>query len=131
VGLDDHAAFALAQLASLTYSGGDRTGGEELAREALVTAEAAGAPWPAAMARVELARCAAAAGGADAAEKLYREVIDWSEAQRLHQAREGLFVALAGSPVTPALLGLAELAEARGDAVAAAELRGRAGLALT
>ena len=51
--------------------------------------------------------------------------------QRPRQARESLFVALAGSPATAALLGLAELAEARGDTAAADELRGRADLALT
>ena len=131
IGFDDHAAFALARQASLALAGGELRGAEELARQALATAEAAGAPWPAALARVQLARCAAAAGDADTAEQLYRDVLDWSEAQRPHQARESLFIALAGSPVTPALLGLAELAEARGDAAAADELRARAGLALT
>jgi hypothetical protein len=45
-------------------------------------------------------------------------------------AREALFVALAGSPATRALLGLAELAEASGDSEAADELRARAELAL-
>ena len=131
IGFDDHAAFALARQASLALAGGELRGAEELARQALATAEAAGAPWPAALARVQLARCAAAAGDADTADQLYRDVLDWSEAQRPHQARESLFIALAGSPVTPALLGLAELAEARGDAAAADELRARAGLALT
>ena len=67
----------------------------------------------------------------DAAERLYREVLEWSQTQRPHQARESLFLALAGSPATAALLGLAELAEARGDTASADELRGRAGLALT
>ncbi len=131
VGFRDHAAFALACEASLAFAGGDVVGAEGLARRALSTAEAVEALWPAALARVQLARCAAATGDADAAESLYREVIDWSQAERPHQAREALFVALAGSPVTPALLGLAELAETRGDTATADELRGRAGLALT
>jgi hypothetical protein len=121
VGFDDHAAFALARQASLALAGGELRGAEELARLALTTAEAAGAPWPAALARVQLARCAAAAGDSDTAEQLYREVVDWSWAQRPHQARESLFIALAGSPATPALLGLAELAEASGDAAMADE----------
>ena len=42
-----------------------------------------------------------------------------------------LFAALADSPATAALFGLAELADARGDTAAADELRERAGLALT
>jgi hypothetical protein len=57
-------------------------------------------------------------------------VIASSEEPRQHAAREALFIALVGSPVTAALLGLAEIAEARGDAEAADELRARAGLAL-
>ena len=44
------------------------------------------------------ARIAAAAGDADGAERLYRQVLEWSQLQRPHQARESLFVALAGSP---------------------------------
>ena len=131
IGFDDHAAFALALQASLALAAGELRRAEELARHALATAEAAEAPWPAALARVELARCAAAAGDADTADQLYRDVLDWAEVQRPHQARESLFIALVGSPVTPALLGLAELAEARGDAASADELRARAGLALT
>jgi hypothetical protein len=72
-----------------------------------------------------------ASGNADTAESLYRRVLEWSQLQRPHQARESLFVALAGSPTTAALLGLAEIAEARGDTASADELRGRAGVALT
>jgi hypothetical protein len=58
-------------------------------------------------------------------------VLDWSQLQRPHKARESLFVALAGGPTTAALLGLAEIAERRGDTASADELRVRAGLALT
>jgi hypothetical protein len=58
-------------------------------------------------------------------------VLDWSALPRPHRARESLFVALAGDPATAALLGLADLADARGDALAAGDLRQRAGLALT
>jgi hypothetical protein len=130
VGFGDHAAFALACRASLALSRGEVPAAETLARRALGTAEAAGATWPAALAQVQLARWAAATGDAATAEQLYRDVLDWSQARRPHLGRESLFVALAGNPVTPALLGLAELAEASGDAVAAEELRARAGLAL-
>jgi len=130
VGFGDHAAFALACHASLPLSRGDVPAAETLARRALATAEAAGATWAAAFARVQLARCAAATGDAATAEQLYRDVLGWSEARRPHLGRESLFVALAGNPVTRALLGLAELAEASGDAVAAEELRARADLAL-
>ena len=131
IGFGDHAAFALSALGSNALANGDLREAEELQRQALATAEAADATWVAAHARVQLARIAAATGDADAAESLYRQVLEWSQLQRPHQARESLFVALAGSPATAALLGLAEIAEARGDTAAADELRARAGLALT
>jgi len=59
------------------------------------------------------ARIAAASGNADDAARLYREVVAWSKAARPHQARESLFVALAGNPATAAERGLAEIAEPR------------------
>ena len=129
IGFGDHAAFALSALGSSALANGDLREAEELQRQALATADAADATWVAAHVRVQLARVAAATGDADAAERLYRQVLEWSQLQRPHQARESLFVALAGSPATAALLGLAEIAEARGDTAAADELRGRAVLA--
>jgi hypothetical protein len=58
-------------------------------------------------------------------------VLDWSTSPRPHQARETLFIALAGNPATAALGGLAELADARGDEATADGFRRRAGLALS
>jgi len=130
-GFADHAAFALSGIGSNALADGDLSEAEELQRQALATAEAAQTTWAAAHARVQLARTAAAAGDAATAERLYRQVLEWSQLQRPHQARESLFVALAGGPATAALRGLAEIAEARGDTASADELRGRAGLALT
>jgi hypothetical protein len=75
---------------------------------------------------VELGRACAAAGDADTAEKLYRQALDWSSRQRPHRARESIFVVIAGSPATGALLGLADLAAARGATKTADELRARA-----
>ena len=103
VGFGDHAAFALAGLGSDALARGDLGEAEELLRQALAPAEAARAPWVVAHARVQLGRNAAAAGDADGAERLYREVLDWSPTQRPHQARESLFLALAGSPAAAAL----------------------------
>ena len=131
VGFGDHAAFALAGLGRNALATGDLREAEELERQALATAEAAHAPWVAAHARVQLARIAAAAEDPDGAERLYRQVVDWSQLQRPHQARESLFVALAGSPATAALLGLAEIADGRGDTASADDFRGRAGVAPT
>lgn len=48
-----------------------------------------------------------------------RLTLEWSAAARPCHARESLFVTLVGSPATGALLGLAETADARGDAAAA------------
>ena len=131
VAFDDHAAFALAGLGANALANGDLHEAEELQRQALLTAEAAQATWVAAYARVQLGRLAATSGDADGAESLYRQVLEWSQTERPRQSRESLFLALAGSPATAALLGLAELAESRGDTAAAHEFRGRAGLTLT
>jgi hypothetical protein len=131
VAFGDHAAFALAGLGASALASRDLHEAEKLERQALVTAEAAHAPWVAAHARVQLGRIAAASGDADAAERLYQNVLEWSQLERPHEARENLFLALAGPLATAALLGLAELSEARGDSAAANEVRGRAGLALT
>ena len=101
IGFGDHAAFALSGLGTSALASGDLREAEELQRQALATAEAAEATLVAAHARVQLARIAAASGDADGAERLYRQVIEWSQLQRPHQARESLFVALAGNPAPP------------------------------
>ena len=131
VGFGEHAAFALAGLGSIALANGDLREAEELQRQALATAEAAQAPLAAAHAGIQLARIAARRGDAPTAERQYRQVLERSQTQRPRQAREILFVALADSPATAALLGLAELADARGDTASADELRLRAGVALT
>jgi predicted ATPase len=115
IGFGDHAAFALTGLGAIARASGDLRKAEELQRQALATAEAAQAPWVAAQASVELARIAAASGNTGEADRLYREVLEWSTMQRPHQARESLFVALAGNPATAAERGLAEIAEPRPD----------------
>jgi tetratricopeptide repeat protein len=116
IGFADHAAFALWALGSIALANGDPHEAEELQRQALATAEAAGAPWVAAHTRVQLGLIAAATGDAETADGLYRGVLDWSQLERPHQARESLFVALAGDPAAAAERGLAEIAEPRPDA---------------
>ncbi|HEV8460916.1 MAG TPA: BTAD domain-containing putative transcriptional regulator [Gaiellaceae bacterium] len=111
IGFGDHAAFALAGLGANALASGDLHGAEELQRQALATAEAAHATWAASHARLQLARIAAAAGDPAAAARLYQQVLEWSQTERPHEARESLFLALAGSPATAAELGLAELGE--------------------
>ena len=125
----DHAAFAFARLGCHALASGSLLEAAELFRRAIAAADAARAPWVTAYARVELGRARAAAGDADTAERLYRHALEWSVRPRPHRARESLFVVIAGSPATGALLGLADLATARGDAEAADELRARAELA--
>lgn len=124
-GLEHDVSFALTGLGSCALAGGDVRRAREFQRRAVATAEGTGASWFVAHARVQLARALEAAGEPDTAERLYREVVDWSELKRLHQAQETLPAALAGSPGAAALLGLAELAASR-DAAAADELRARA-----
>ena len=98
-------------------------------RRALAVADAASASWLVAHVKARLAQVGAAVGDAESAATLYRSVVAWSREPRRHDAREALFIALVGSPATAALVGLAELADARGDGAAADELRAEAGLA--
>ncbi|HTS73319.1 MAG TPA: hypothetical protein VMG74_06385, partial [Gaiellaceae bacterium] len=117
IGFGDHAAFALVRLGAIALANGDLHEAEELQLQALATAEVAQATLVAAQARVQLARIAAASGDAEEAGRLYREVIAWSTVERPHQARESLFVALAGNPAAPAESGLAEIREPRPEIV--------------
>jgi predicted ATPase/DNA-binding SARP family transcriptional activator len=130
VGFTEHASFALSGLGSIAFADGNLREAEARYRRAVTVAEAASAPWLLAHAKARLAQVLAAVGDVEAAATLYRGVIAWSEEPRQHEAREALFIALVGSPWTAALLGLAELADARGDAGVADELRARAGLVL-
>jgi predicted ATPase len=125
-GFADHSSFALARLGANALARGDLHDAEALARRALAVAEAAHAAWAAAHARVLLGRVLSLRGDPDSAERLYRSVVEWSEQMRLHQPRETLFLALAGSPGAKALAGLAEHADAEGDHALADELRERA-----
>ena len=130
-GFADHASFALTGLGSMAFATGELVEAEVNLRRALAVAEAASAPWVSAHARSALAQLLKATDDAEAAATLYSDVIAWSEVHRRHEAREALFIALAGSPATAALHGLAEIADARGDTASADDLRRRAGLALT
>jgi hypothetical protein len=111
VGFGDHAAFALVGLGSHALAEGDLRRAEELERQALETAYAAHATSIAAYARVVLAQIAAASGDGPGARQRYRQVLEWSQTERPHEARESLFLALAGDPAAAAERGLAELGE--------------------
>jgi predicted ATPase len=113
-GFADHASFALARLGAQALASGDLAHAEELERHALSAAEGAGASWTAAYARIELGRVLAASGEAETAAALLRDVLEWSERSRSHQARESLFIALAGDPAAAADAGLTRLAEQAG-----------------
>ena len=124
--LATYASFALAGLGASALIADEPRDAEELARQAIATAEAAHAPWFAAHARVQLARSLVAAGDLDAAAAVYETAVEWSERAGHERPREMQFAALGGSPGVTALLELSELAAARGDD-AASGLRTRAG----
>ena len=126
IGFRDHASFALSGLGSVALAGGDVWTAEEFLRRALGAALYDPKGWLVAHARAQLAHALAANGDVETAEKLYRNVAEWSERQRPHRARETLFLALSGSPGAAALLGLAELADAQDEPALADDLRERA-----
>jgi hypothetical protein len=120
-GFVDHASFALAALASSALARGEVSNAEELARQALAAADAARSPFATAHARVGLGRVLATIGDKDTAETMYRHVLDWSERPHPHDARESLFLVLAGDPTPAALAGLAELSGSRGETAVASQ----------
>jgi tetratricopeptide (TPR) repeat protein len=124
-GFADHAAFALAALGWVAFVRGDLRKAEELERRALAAAETAQSPWVAAHARVRLARVLAASGAVESAEELYRDVLHWCDTTRPHEARESLFLALAGDPGSAAREGLDDLVQPREGAAVSTAAEGR------
>ena len=108
-GFADHASFALTGLGSTAFGAGNLEEAEAQYRRALELAEAASASWLVAHAKAKLAQVLETAGDADGAATLYRDVLAWCEEPRRHEAREALFIALAGSPATAARRGLGTL----------------------
>ena len=109
VGFPDHAAFALTALGLQALERGDGRRAEELERRAIAVADQGAETWAGAHARVALARVLSARGDAETAGALLRNVIAWCEHPRAHEARESLFLALAGDPADAAAAALAEL----------------------
>jgi predicted ATPase len=103
-GFADHAAFALTGLGSIAFANGDLDGAEEHYRRALAVANAVSHSWLVAHTRARLAQVLERRGDAEAAAMLCRAVIEWSYQPRRHDAREALFIALAGSPAEVARL---------------------------
>jgi predicted ATPase/DNA-binding SARP family transcriptional activator len=112
-GFADHAAFALTGLGAIAFANGDLDGAEAHCRRALAVANAGSHSWLVAHTRARLAQVLERRGDAEAAAMLYRAVIEWSHQPRRHDAREALFIALAGSPSEVALLVAGEAAPAR------------------
>jgi predicted ATPase/DNA-binding SARP family transcriptional activator len=112
-GFADHAAFALTGLGSIAFATGDLDAAEAHYRHALAVANAVSHSWLVAHTRARLAQVLERRGDAEAAAMLYRAVIEWSHQPRRHDAREALFIALAGSPSEVALLGAGEAAPGR------------------
>ena len=108
------------------FASGDLRTAEELERRALAAAEAARSPWAAAHARVRLARVLVAAGAADTAEQLYRDVLEWSDTlPAARSSRES--VRARRRPGAAARAGLDDLGQPQGTAA----LPARAESALT
>jgi tetratricopeptide (TPR) repeat protein len=103
-GFADHAAFALTGLGSIAFANGDLDVAEAHYRRALAVANSVSHSWLVAHTRARLAQVFERRGDAEGAAELYRAVIEWSQQPRRHDAREALFISLAGSPAEVALL---------------------------
>ena len=110
IGFGDHAAFALAAWerarSRTAICGTRRSSSVRRSRQRRKPTRR----WSRLTRASTSAQIAAASGNADDAARLYREVVAWSKADRPHQARESLFVALGGNPATAAEHGLADVA---------------------
>jgi len=120
--LPHYVAFVLGELGRLAMRAGDLEGAEALQTEAVTTAQAADSPWFVALAQTFLAVTLQRRGDIAQAEALLREVRTWAERPDARQTRATFFIALGGSPYARSLLGLGELAVARGALVDANQL---------
>jgi len=124
LGLPHYVAFAQAGRGRLLARSGDTAGAEAQQADAVRTAELAGSPWFAALARTELAATLDRAGRTGEASALLRHVRDWAESPGARGTRATFFTVLGGSPYARCLVGLGALA---GDRSTAEQLL-RAGL---
>jgi tetratricopeptide (TPR) repeat protein len=97
-GFADHAAFALTGLGSICLGSDDLDAAEAHYRRALTVANSVSHSWLVAYTRARLAQVLEQRGDVEGASALRRGVIEWSRQPRRHDAREALFIALAGSP---------------------------------
>ncbi|MFG1620482.1 BTAD domain-containing putative transcriptional regulator [Kribbella sp. NPDC049227] len=97
--LNHYVSFALVQVGRTALLDSDQAAAEGAYREALMTAEAAGAGWFAALARVGLATALRSKGDDEAASHTLQQVLTWAEHANTH-ARQFFYLALAGDPHT-------------------------------
>jgi hypothetical protein len=122
--LPHYVAFAQGERGRLLARTGDVPGAEAVQAEAVRTAEAAGSPWFAALARTGLATTLQRVGRTGEAAALLRHVRDWAESPGARGTRATFFTVLGGSPYARCLIGLGALAGDRDTA----ELLLRSGL---
>jgi hypothetical protein len=109
----------LTGLGSIAFANGDLDVADAHYRRALAVANAVSHSWLVAHTRARLAQVLERRGDAEGATMLYRAVIEWSNQPRRHDAREALFIALAGSPAEVALLPAGALEFEDGEAAPA------------
>jgi predicted ATPase/DNA-binding SARP family transcriptional activator len=97
-GFADHAAFALTGLGSICFTSDDLDAAEGHYRRALTVANSVSHSWLVAYTRARLAQVLERRGDHAGASALRGAVTDWSRQPRRHDAREALFIALAGNP---------------------------------
>jgi predicted ATPase/DNA-binding SARP family transcriptional activator len=105
--LPHYVSFALTQLGRVALLDDDLERAETALGEALALAEAAGAGWFAALARVALADGRRRRGDAPGADALLRQVVEWSTGPVAGSGRVTFFRSLGGDPVAQAIAGLA------------------------
>ena len=100
-------SFALAQHGRIAALRGEPTGAEAAFTEAIEVADAAGAGWFGAMARVGLADVRSERGDRSSAEALLRQVVEWSKGPVAGAGRVTFYRRIAEDPVAAAAARLA------------------------
>jgi predicted ATPase/DNA-binding SARP family transcriptional activator len=106
LGLPHYVSFVESLLGGVALRAGDTATARRSYTDALETAEAAGAAWFAALARVGLATILEGEGATAEADALRADVVAWGDGADRGPARESFFITMSGDPYAAALIEL-------------------------
>jgi hypothetical protein len=106
LGLPHYVSFVESLLGAVALLAGETATARRSYADALATADAAGAAWFAALARVGLATILEGEGATAEADALRADVVAWGDGADRGPARESFFITMSGDPYAAALIAL-------------------------